>query len=389
MVASPRNPILYVESLQKMPSVNEAPRVEAPAVLLVSIATLLGGAETYYIKLADILRERYRLYAVVCNDHLAMEFEAIGVNVVNITRESRGFRRYIAAARAIWRLRSAANFDVVHLNGQPEAYLAPLIRMMGCRVVLTRHTPFTTQFFRAGSNVPAFLKQWIASFCLLLSYRTVCVSRLLKEQLSAVIAADRLVVIPTWVPVRFLNLRATPEPSPLFRLLFVGRVVTNKGIFDLIEAIRLSHGVRLDVVGVGDQLEDAKKAASGLKIDFHGFQEDCIPFYRACDLLVFPAHEGFEGLPQVPLEAMAIGVPCLASNISSMREIAGEDGQAVTWFEVGVVPDLVQKITLLQESPGLREALGKDGAMRVAANFTEQVVRGQYFDLFNKALRRN
>jgi len=363
---------------------DSAEEVVRPAVMLVSVGAAYGGAETYYVKLAAMLRDRYSLCAVVCNRHLASELQAIGVDVEDVSPESSGYRRYLATAGAIWRMRR--RFRVAHLNGQPEAYLAPLVRMMGCRVVLTRHTPFTTQFFKEGSNVPAFLKRWIASFCLSLAYRIVCVSRLLKEQLSAVIAADRLVVIPTWVPDRFLNLRAAPAPSPLLRLLFVGRVVTNKGILDLIEAIRLSRDVRLDVVGEGDQLEDARKAAYSLEIAFHGFQEDCIPFYQACDLLVFPAHEGFEGLPQVPLEAMSMGVPCLASNISSMREIAGEDGAAAMLFEVGVVDDLVRKIALLQADLELREKLGNAGALRVAENFTQQAVRDRYLALFNDAL---
>jgi glycosyltransferase involved in cell wall biosynthesis len=369
-----------------MPSVNVAPRVEQNAVLLVSLATLLGGAETYYIKLANILRERYLLYAVVCNDHLARELEAAGVNVVNVSRKSSGFRRYIVAAKAILHILDARQFRVAHLNGQPESYLAPLLRVKGCRVILTRHTPFTAQFLKEGSRVPIFLKRWMVSSCLSLSCKTVCVSQLLKEQLSAVLPADRLVVIPTWITGRFLGPRATPASSPLLRLLFVGRVVTNKGIFDLIQAIRALHEVRLDVVGVGEQFEDAKKAAVGLDVVFHGFQADCVPFYQACDLLVFPAHEGFEGLPQVPLEAMAMGVPCLAGNISSMREIASDRSAATMLFEVGNVNDLVSKIALLRADPDLRAKLGNAGALRVAEHFTEQAVRDRYFDLFHEAL---
>jgi glycosyltransferase involved in cell wall biosynthesis len=356
-------------------------------LLLVSVSPLFGGAETYYVKLAAMLKERYYVCAVVCDNRLAQELEAIGVNVANVSHEASGLARYTAAAKAIWRMRRAGGSWVAHLNGQPESYLAPLLRTMGHRVVLTRHTPLTEQFLQAGSRIPVFLKRWMVSFCLSLSFRVVCVSQLLKKQLSGATSPDKLVVIPTWVPDHFLTPRATPSPSPQFRLLFVGRVVTNKGIFDLIEAIKLLHDVRLDVVGEGDQLDEAKKSAEGHNIVFHGFQKDCTAFYEACDLLVFPAHEGFEGLPQVPLEAMAMGVPCLGSNISSMREIVGENDSAAMLYEAGNQEDLSRLIELLRESPGLREEIGKAGALRVAQSFTEHVIRKQYFAFFDDALR--
>jgi glycosyltransferase involved in cell wall biosynthesis len=358
-----------------------------PTVLLVSVGIAYGGAETYYVKLASILRETYVLRAVVCNDCLASEFNAIGVEVVNVSKEARGYRRYTSTARAIWSMRRDGRVQVAHLNGQPEAYLAPLLRLMGYRVVITRHTPFTDQFFREGSRIPAFLKRWIATFCLIVSQRVVCVSQLIKKQLSTVVRCEKLVVIPTWVGDRFLTMRVAPEPSEVFRLLFVGRVVTNKGIFDLVEAVKGLPDVQLDVVGVGDQLDEAKRSTAGLKVNFHGFQEDCIPYYGACDLLVFPAHEGFEGLPQVPLEAMAMGVPCLASNISSVREIAGDDGSTLMLFEAGDADDLARQILRLREYPSLREELGNAGSRRVAENFAEAAVRARYLSFFADAFR--
>jgi len=354
-----------------------------PILLLVSVSPLFGGAETYYVKLAAMLREIYFLRAVVCNDCLASELDAIGVEVVNVSREANGFRRYASTVRTIWRMRRDGRVQVAHLNGQPEAYLAPLLKLMGYRIVITRHTPFTDQFFREGSRVPAFLKRWIATFCLSVSQGVVCVSQLLKKQLSSVVPLEKLVVIPTWVGDRFLTPRIAPKPSGIFRLLFVGRVVTNKGIFDLVEAIKRLPDVQLDVVGVGDQLDEAKRATAGLSVNFHGFREDCITFYGACDLLVFPAPEGFEGLPQVPLEAMAMGVPCLASNISSIREIAGDDGSVLMLFEAGDTDDLARQILRLREYPSLREELGKAGARRVAERFTECAVREQYLAFFD------
>jgi glycosyltransferase involved in cell wall biosynthesis len=368
--------------------IETSPAKSSRELLLVSVSPLYGGAETYYVKLAFLLRECFNLRAVVCNDQLAVELEELGVSVVRVVH-SGGFDRYFAAARAIYRSRSIGQHQVAHLNGQPEVYLAPLLRLLGVRVVATRHTPFTNRFFQEGSSIPVAVKRWIVSFCLQFSYRVVCVSRLLESQLSGAVGPARLVVIPTWVPDRFLRQRTAPQPSSIFRILFVGRVVANKGIFDLIEAVKLLSSVCLDVVGTGDQLEEAKELAVGYNVTFHGFHRDCVPFYAACDLLVFPAREGFEGLPQVPLEAMAMGVPCLGSNISSMREILGESLPASMLFNEGDPEDLARKIAIVRDSPTLREYIAKAGALRVAQSYTEQIVRGQYFLFFDSAFAQD
>ena len=86
---------------------DSAEEVVRPAVMLVSVGAAYGGAETYYVKLAAMLRDRYSLCAVVCNRHLASELQAIGVDVEDVSPESSGYRRYLATAGAIWRIMSS------------------------------------------------------------------------------------------------------------------------------------------------------------------------------------------------------------------------------------------------------------------------------------------
>ena len=66
-----------------------------------------------------------------------------------------------------------------------------------------------------------------------------------------------------------------------------------------------------------------KNNSEGLEVIFHGYQEDVIPFYKHCHLLVNPSY--FEGSPLCLIEGLAVGIPCIVSNINPILEILGKD----------------------------------------------------------------
>jgi glycosyltransferase involved in cell wall biosynthesis len=359
-----------------------------PTVMLVSVGFAYGGAESYYVKLARILLAEYRIVAVVCSQRLADELRGLGIEAecAGPTTGPSSLRRYLFAVKACRRMVLRNRPTVAHLNGQPESYLAVFLRLMGLRLLTTRHTPFTDLYLQEGSRLPVALKRWMVLFSLRFSQRTICVSQLLRQQLVQYLPEDQLAFIPTWVADEFLGSYQRPSPSTPLKVLFVGRVVRNKGIFDAIEAVRRCPQAHLTVVGEGDELEAAQELASGLGVTFAGFQRDCKPIYRASDLLIFASPEGFEGLPQVPLEAMAMGLPCLASDISSIREIDGEDG-ALAIYRQGDIDDLVEKLSGFSGNNTALIELGQAGRREIERRFTESTVSGAYLDQFRLAMQ--
>lgn len=119
-------------------------------------------------------------------------------------------------------------------------------------------------------------------------------------------------------------------------LLHVGTLEPRKNIPILLEAFSRLHKVmhRLVLVGKpGWGLEETNRAISELNIEDRVILKGYIPeeelpfYYNAADLLVFPTqYEGF-GIPII--EAMASGTPVIASNISSIPEIVGENEAAI------------------------------------------------------------
>lgn len=124
--------------------------------------------------------------------------------------------------------------------------------------------------------------------------------------------------------------------SRVVNLLYVGRLVGDKGIYDLLKSVEqlISDGFKfnLDIVGDiypsnpssmnSDEVEFYSKKFHGL-VNFHGFIDNLDNFYRKADLLLLPSkHEGF---PVVVMEANSFGVPALTYDVIGCRDAVEND----------------------------------------------------------------
>ncbi|MEZ3575971.1 MAG: glycosyltransferase family 4 protein [Muribaculaceae bacterium] len=115
----------------------------------------------------------------------------------------------------------------------------------------------------------------------------------------------------------------------IFTFIFVGRLVRDKGINELVEAFeRLNKeipAIRLILVGRQEPKLDPLKPETIAKIDNNknieavGQQSDVRPWLAASDAFVFPSYR--EGFPNVVIEAGAMGLPSIVTNINGSREI--------------------------------------------------------------------
>jgi glycosyltransferase involved in cell wall biosynthesis len=120
---------------------------------------------------------------------------------------------------------------------------------------------------------------------------------------------------------------------------FVGRIVRDKGIVELVKAFarfyEKNEGARLILVGDFEKELDPLPPGIGKMIETHpgifamGYQSDVRPYYVAFDALVFPSYR--EGFPNVVLQAGAMELPSIVTNISGCNEIIieGENGTII------------------------------------------------------------
>lgn len=167
-------------------------------------------------------------------------------------------------------------------------------------------------------------------------------------------------------------------------LLFIGRIEPLKGIDVLIRAAsQLDGRFQLLVVG-GDEKdaprkEDLRRLAADLGISGQVVFADAVPheelpeYYCAADICVVPSH--YESFGLVALEAMACGVPVVASRVGGLKETVrdGKTGYLVPWR----CPEpFSERLDLLLTNEPLRRSLGKE-ARRAAAGFSWTSVAGQ------------
>ena len=110
-----------------------------------------------------------------------------------------------------------------------------------------------------------------------------------------------------------------------FTFVFVGRMVGDKGINELVEAFKRLTNVRLLLVGpMEEELDPLKEETireikNNSNIDWVGAQKDVRLFYAQADAFVFPSYR--EGFPNTVLEAGAMGLPAIVTDINGANEI--------------------------------------------------------------------
>ena len=191
------------------------------------------------------------------------------------------------------------------------------------------------------------------------------------------------------IPGSGVNLTDHPaEPYPGeeegFRFLFVGRIMRDKGIGELLEAIGRLHAadprVSLDVVGWCDedysQALEAAQAAGALR--FHGLQDRVHDFYKACHCAVLPSYH--EGTANVMLEASATARPVISTRVPGCRETFDE---GVTGL--GCEPRSAESLTqamekMLRLSRAQREAMGLAARRKMEREYDRQLVIASYLE---------
>lgn len=166
-------------------------------------------------------------------------------------------------------------------------------------------------------------------------------------------------------------------------VLFVGRLAEKKGVKYLIEAVR-NLDVKLVIVGEGPLESELKKQAKsqGNKVVFLGAKshEQLITIYASADLFIAPsivANDGdMEGFGLVMLEAMASGLPVIASDSGGISDVI-KDGFNGILFEEKNVKQLESKINELLKNDILYKELHIH-AQEVAAQFDYKIIAQKY-----------
>jgi glycosyltransferase involved in cell wall biosynthesis len=176
-------------------------------------------------------------------------------------------------------------------------------------------------------------------------------------------------------------------------LLFVGGLDSAhyfKGLSVLFKALpMLKSSVSLNIIGDGDLRSqyEAQVNSLGIKrqVNFLGrvTEEELIRQYQSADILVLPSINAHEAFGLVLIEAMACGLPVIASNLPGVRSVF-RDGEQGLRCEPGDVGDLAAKINTLIQDENLRQKMAKAARTLVEEKYAWEKVADRILDEFSE-----
>lgn len=172
--------------------------------------------------------------------------------------------------------------------------------------------------------------------------------------------------------------------------IFIGRLVKDKGTNELIQAFCELNGAnnkcKLLLVGLYEQhMDPLNKNTSDLiesndAINFVGRQADVRPYLAISNVLTFPSYR--EGFPNVVLEAGAMGLPSIVTNINGCNEIIEDQFNGLI-IPVRDVESLLTAMKFMINNPDKRKRMASNARTKIVSNYEQDYVWNEILKLYN------
>lgn len=371
-----------------------APGAEIPTrlsrLLLVVDSLDVGGAERHVVDLALALRRVGHEVTVACSVAGALSELLAEADVPVRTLMDQLVKRHVslAYARGLARLVREERFDLVHAHIYASE-AAAAIATLGTDIplVVTQHTEALWQNRRTRLVNQRFCRR---------AARVIAVSDAVQRRLVERdnIPPEKITMIPNAVPAAS-EARCAVQPlpdewreGPLVGV--VARLHPDKGVANFLKAASrvapLFPKARFIVAGDGPLREELEGLVRRLGLGnahFLGFRADSRALTGMLDILVVPSLT--EGAPLVVLEAMAAGIPVVATAVGGIPDQIrhGEEGLLVPPRDPVALGDALLK---LLRNPDLAQRMGNAGLRRTAIEFSHAKMVARVEAVYHAAL---
>jgi len=273
------------------------------------------------------------------------------------------------------------HFDLLHTHG----YVADILGILSSNILRIPTISTCHGFIENDKKLSLYNR--LDRIALRFSDRIIAVSREIQTRLLRCgIRANRIRLIPNAVRTDIeeaLLFRHRQETRQRFALSekdlvlgYVGRLSPEKGLIYLIDAASLARNassnypIKLLIIGEGPQQDELRRAvrSTGLEscVIFAGFQTAVDHLLPAIDIFVLPSLT--EGTPMSLLEAMAYGIPAIASAVGQVPEIIDSRKSGII-VKPGSKADIRDAIIMLCNDASFRFQIGKAGQRRVKEQY--------------------
>lgn len=344
----------------------------------------VGGTEMQMVQVAlrlDPRRYHVRVACLRASGPLIGPLQAAGIEILEFTkgRTFTSFQSLYQLLRLAWYIHRE-RIDVVHAHHLGANLMAvPAARLARAPVILSSlrnlaHLPWYTPFRRKFMRLVYRLSTGVVA-------NSEAIGRLLVEQFQ--VPADRVHIVHNGVDCERFPSFKSGRRQLHFNVGSEAKLIVNvanmhspvKGHTDLIEAARTVCAsipqARFVFIGDGEQRPHLQEQVHQAGLDeFFVFlgNRDCIPeLLSCCDLFVLASRA--EGFPNALLEAMAAGLPVVATRVGGVPEIV-EDGRSGLLVSPGNAAALAGAVIQLLQDPSAAARLATAGQQRVRKQFS-------------------
>jgi len=364
----------------------------------------VGGAETQAERLSTYLAHHgWNVWVVTRRgDGLPENEERNGFQIVRPLTTGSGKIRTITfmffAMMTLFRMRNQYQILHAHLAFGP-AFIGVLIgRLLGKKVIVKL----------GGSNaigdIQVSMSTWRGRLRLWAirrwAHKVIALTDVMRDEaLQAGVPAERVRIMNNGIDgASYLSSQKEREDAKHSLnlvdksvALFIGRLDPVKSLSTTIDAIHIAKdkhpSIHFVIVGDGPEREKLEAQVQNLdvqaNISFAGNQKNVRPYLQAADMFLLPSIT--EGISNALLEAMASGLPCLATPVGGNNEVL-EHGKYGLMVPVANVSEWADALVRMATTESLRKELGTKAHERVLSMYDFNVVGSQYEKLYSELM---
>lgn len=342
------------------------------------------GLYKFRKELLQELTTKYEVYISLPYGEFIPELQKLGCKYIETSIDRRG-------TNPLSDLKLFSKYKKILMNIKPDAVLTYTIKPnvyggLACRIA---KIPYIANITGLGTSIESGgLIQKVALFLYKIGLRKASCVFFQNEPnrnifLEKGIADGKTKVIPgSGVNIKQYCLEDYPDETNGLNFLFIGRVMKDKGIEELLEAARRIKvkypATKFDIIGEieEDYTVQLKELEQQGIITYHGLQKDVKSFIKKSHATILPSYH--EGTANVLLESAASGRPVLASRVTGCLETFDE-GVSGYGFEVRNVDSLVETVIKFIELPyEQKKAMGLAGRRKMESEFDRSIVINAY-----------
>ncbi|MEZ9328886.1 glycosyltransferase family 4 protein [Vibrio breoganii] len=352
-----------------------------------------GGSVIISNLVSSQISQGYDVYVLTTDEEFISHIRNINGNVIKLECIHRNYNLFTDLL-GVFRLSNYLyknRFDFVHTHTTKAGFIGRIsAKLANCKNII--HTVHGFPFSESSSPIKIKVFSFLEQQLFKISDKVVFVSEyhLSWARKLKIVNQSKAVAIKNGIEIRepdnTFDILKLVSDEAAFRIVYVGRLVKEKGLLELIEAFKLLlvnyPYLHLILVGNGPDRVELERASDNCRnIHFTGFVQNAVDYLVHSNVFVLPSFR--EGLSISAIEAQAYGVPSVLSDIGGNVEVSNNGADALL-FTTGSISSLSNEIKRLIDDENLRQSLSERAKLNYQKNFTNDAMVSKYAVIYNE-----